>query len=297
MENEQNAPKKACAAPNSPDLENTFHVSDTSHFGSSPDLVDMAEFPSWIIYEDDNFLALNKPGWLVCHPSKNGPLSSLVGAAREYLKADTLHLISRLDRETSGVVVLAKNHETASIAQSAMMEKGRIGKKYAVFLRGNLPDCVTVAQPLSDDRNSLVGIKTCCAVQRPRAKKAVTVFRALTHSQNPNFEPCTLAEAELLTGRKHQIRAHALWLGHQVVADKLYGDDETIYLDFADYGFTEKMAEILPMRRQALHCYFMDFSAVFDNLKFFAPLPDDMLRFAKSRKLPIPDFLAGEQKA
>lgn len=72
-----------------------------SEFGEQAGLVDMDEFPTWIVYEDDNFLALNKPGWLVCHPSKNGPLSSLVGAAREYLKADVLHLVSRLDRETS----------------------------------------------------------------------------------------------------------------------------------------------------------------------------------------------------
>ena len=79
-------------------------------FGESAGLVDMDEFPKWIIYEDSNYLALDKPGWLVCHPSKNGPLSSLVGAARVYLNAEVLHPVCRLDRETSGFVVVAKNH-------------------------------------------------------------------------------------------------------------------------------------------------------------------------------------------
>ena len=111
----------------------------------------MDEFPKWIIYEDSNYLALDKPGWLVCHPSKNGPLSSLVGAARVYLNAEVLHPVSRLDRETSGVVVVAKNHESASKAQKAVSEKGAVKKKYLAFLEGFLGATATVSQPLADD--------------------------------------------------------------------------------------------------------------------------------------------------
>ena len=98
--------------------------SNPEEFGETAGLVDMSVFPQWIIFEDDDLLVLNKPGWLVCHPSKNGPLSSLVGAAREYLGADILHLVSRLDRESSGVVVLAKNKSAASAAQKAVDGKG-----------------------------------------------------------------------------------------------------------------------------------------------------------------------------
>ena len=79
-----------------------------------PPIVDMNEFQSWILYEDDDVLVLDKPGWLVCHPSKNGPLSSLIGASKSYLNTETLHLASRLDRETSGVVLLAKHRKSAS---------------------------------------------------------------------------------------------------------------------------------------------------------------------------------------
>lgn len=257
-----------------------------SEFGEQAGLVDMDEFPTWIVYEDDNFLALNKPGWLVCHPSKNGPLSSLVGAAREYLKADVLHLVSRLDRETSGIVMLAKNKETASTAQKAMDGSGLVSKTYLALLEGRLAGCATVAQPLADDKKSLVAIKTCCAVQKPSAKKAITVFTPLSYSQTGG--DYTLAEVKILTGRKHQIRVHAQWLGHYVVADKLYGHDETLYLDFAEKGFTPEMAKVLPMKRQALHAFEADFSRVFPNLVFRAPLQADFLQFMSERQIALP---------
>lgn len=262
----------------------------TDAFGSNAPLVDMDEFPSWIVYEDENFLAINKPGWLVCHPSKNGPRSSLVGAAREYLGADVLHLVSRLDRETSGIVLLAKNPETAGRAQGSLENnKNLVKKTYLTILRGKLIGNVTVAQPLADDKNSIVAIKTCCAIQKPSAKHSVTVFEPISYSENQDFEQCTLARVQLITGRKHQIRAHALWLNHQVVADKIYGPDESLYLDFTEQGWTEKMAEVLPMKRQALHAYEMDFSKVFEGMVFRAKLLPDFVEFAQSRKLHIPN--------
>jgi len=98
-------------------------------------LVDMEEFESWILYEDDHILVINKPGWLVCHPSKNGPLSSLVGASKEYLGIDTLHLASRLDRETSGVVLLAKHRKSAGYWQKGI-EKKRICRSYLAIVEG-----------------------------------------------------------------------------------------------------------------------------------------------------------------
>ncbi len=252
-------------------------------FGEKAGLVNPEEFPSWIIHEDDNFLVLNKPGWLVCHPSKNGPYSSLVGAAREYLQADILHLVNRLDRETSGVVVLAKNKQTASIAQKAMDDKSLVGKKYLAILDGHLHAEITISQPLSDDKKSNVAIKTCCAVQKLSAKNACTIFAPLAHSTNSQYRPATLAEVKIITGRKHQIRAHAQWMNHHVVGDKIYGEDENFYLEFIDKGVTDEMLQTLQMRRQALHAYEMDFSKVFPNTVFKAPLKADMLEFLNTR--------------
>ena len=83
-------------------------------------------------------------------------------------------------------------------------------------------------------------------------------------------------------------------MGHCVVADKIYGHDETLYLDFIDNGFTPDMAKVLPMKRQALHAYSMDFSKVFSpSHVFVAPLPADFKEFMASREIPIPDFLKG----
>lgn len=256
-------------------------------FGEKAGLVNPDEFPSWIIFEDENFLVLNKPGWLVCHPSKNGPYSSLAGAAREYLKSDLLHLVNRLDRETSGVVVLAKNRQTASIAQKAMNDKSLVGKKYLAILDGRIEGEWTVSQPLSDDKDSAIAIKTRYAVQKLSAKSACTIFKVLAHSHAEQFRPATLVQATLLTGRKHQIRAHAQWIGHHVVGDKIYGEDENFYLDFIDKGVTDEMLATLQMKRQALHAYEMDFSKVFPNMVFRAPLKQDFQEFLASRAFKL----------
>ena len=92
---------------NSPILFNIFLFNELNAIQRSP-AGQIEDFKKWILYEDEHIIAFDKPGWLVCHPSKNGPFSSLVGAAKDYLMADSLHLVSRLDRETSGVVLLAK---------------------------------------------------------------------------------------------------------------------------------------------------------------------------------------------
>eukprot|EP01043_Picozoa_sp_COSAG02_P008643 COSAG02_NODE_281_length_25776_cov_37.797998_1_plen_137_part_10 len=90
----------------------------SSHCNASL-LVDLAVLPTWILRNDDDLLVINKPGWLVCHPSKNGSLSSLVGAVREYTGLEKLHLVARLDRETSGLVVFAKRPAVAREYQMA----------------------------------------------------------------------------------------------------------------------------------------------------------------------------------
>ena len=247
------------------------------HFGEDAPLTTLEEFKTWIVCENEDFLVLNKPGWLVCHPSKNGPMSSLVGAARVYLSgAENIHLVSRLDRETSGLVVLAKNKKSASLTQKAIEQK-RVSKKYLAILRGRLEGSYTVAQPLADDRNSPVVVKQACAIDRGSAKPAVTIFRALRHSEH--LEPLTLCEVQIITGRKHQIRAHAKWIGRELVGDKIYGPDENIYLRFIESGLSERDLQLLLMPRQALHAWELDFSNVIANMRFRAKPPADFENF------------------
>ena len=104
-------------------------------YGETAPLVDLENFVDWIIQDNDDLLIVNKPGWLVCHPSKNGPLSSLVGVVREYTGIDKLHLIARLDRETSGLVLFAKRPSVARKFQMAIQAR-KVRKIYLAVLEG-----------------------------------------------------------------------------------------------------------------------------------------------------------------
>src|SRR5258708_10475032 len=108
------------------------------------------DLQSWIIHENAVLLVVNKPALVVCHPSKQGPWSSLIGACREYLGLERLHMPSRLDRETSGVVVFAKNRETASRLQKAA-EQRRVRKIYWAILSGTLSARREGCRPVARD--------------------------------------------------------------------------------------------------------------------------------------------------
>lgn len=239
------------------------------------------ELKSWIMHEDERLLVFSKPGDVVCHPSKAGPWSSLVSAAREYTGLPRVHLVFRLDRETSGIIVLAKDAKMASRLQKAMQER-RVSKRYRAIVWGEMSGAVTVDQPLGIDLHSPVFVKS--AVVRsgdPEAKDCITHFT--TESAANGF---SLVRADLETGRKHQIRAHLQWLGHPVVGDKIYGPDPRCYLDFIDHGWTPALAERLLMDRHALHCAEIGLEDAGLPFTFRAPLPDDMLAFCAQQGLP-----------
>jgi 23S rRNA pseudouridine1911/1915/1917 synthase len=234
------------------------------------------EVPAWIVYEDERLLVVNKPGDVVCHPSKAGPWSSLVGALREYAKLPTVHLVFRLDRETSGIVVLAKDSKMASRLQVAMQER-KIGKAYLAILTGRLMAPVRVDQPLGDDITSPVFMKSA-VVSVGEGQAAVSEFSPLATAADVTF-----ARVVTETGRKHQIRAHAQWLGHSLVGDKIYGPDSRLYLDFIDHGWTEALAAKLLLPRQALHCAEIDLRPAGMAHVFTAPLAEDMRAFLAAR--------------
>ena len=114
-------------------------------YGETAPLVDLDRFVDWIIREDDDLLVLNKPGWLVCHPSKNGPFSSLVGVVREYTGIEKPHLIARLDRETSGLVLFAKRPSVARKFQMAIQAR-KVAKTYLAILEGEMGDPISVKE-------------------------------------------------------------------------------------------------------------------------------------------------------
>ncbi len=239
-------------------------------------LVNPKDLPAWVLLSDERLLVIDKPGWLVVHPSKNGPWSSLAGAVREGLGLETIRFIYRLDRETSGVIILAKDEATGGRLGKAVLKR-RIGKAYVVLLEGELTGTVAVNQPLGPDPTANVTVKSrVVEAGMEGAQEAHTVFHPLAARNG-----FTLAGVELLTGRKHQIRAHAEWLRHRVVGDKLYGPDPTLYLEFATQGWTARHSALLPITRQALHCAAIDLRPAGMDYLLRAPWPADLARFAE----------------
>jgi 23S rRNA pseudouridine1911/1915/1917 synthase len=243
---------------------------------AEPPLVEPAELRQWVLLDDAQLLVIDKPGWLVVHPSKNGPWSSLAGAVREEFKADAIRFVFRLDRETSGVIVLAKTEAAAGRLGKAILKRN-IGKLYVALLEGELTAPVTIRESLGPDPTANVTVKSrVVPAGSPGAQGAETKFHPL--ATRGGF---TLAGVELVTGRKHQIRAHAEWFNHRVVGDKLYGPDPGLYLEFATKGWTERHSALLSTTRQALHCAAIDLRPSGMNYLLTAPWPKDLARFAE----------------
>jgi 23S rRNA pseudouridine1911/1915/1917 synthase len=142
-------------------------------------------------------------------------------------------------------------------------------------LTGELREAVTVDQPLGDDEAGPVFVKS---MVRADGQVAVTHFEPMAAAGG-----FTLARVILETGRKHQIRAHAQWLGHSVVGDKIYGPDARLFLEFIATGWTPALAEKLLLPRQALHCAEIDLQLAGEPQVFRAPLPADLAAFCRER--------------
>lgn len=235
-------------------------------YGPQAPKIDPEQLEGWILREDDDVIVLNKPGWIVCHPSKDGPWSSLVGAIREARGLDRVHLVSRLDRETSGLVVLARHRKAASQLQTAF-SKREVHKRYLALLKGRLEEEQTTESNLETDPESPVVVKQRISFGG-RGKAARTRFRPLEA-----WGPHTLVEVIPETGRKHQIRAHAEWLGHPILGDKIYSGEPTWYLEFIEKGWTRRLEEELIFKRQALHAASLSFETEDYPLQLEAPCP------------------------
>jgi 23S rRNA pseudouridine1911/1915/1917 synthase len=231
-----------------------------------------------ILHEDADLLVVNKPAGLVCHPTKNGEMSSLIGRARLHLNnrssrcesahslnleksqseltfAAAPHLVNRLDRETSGVVLIAKNSETAR-ALGKIIESRAVEKEYLAIVHGHVrEDHGLIDEPLGKDEHSRVVVKDCV---RPGGAAAQTEFFVELRFVRPstlNSQPSTFSLLRVIprTGRKHQIRIHLAHLGHPIVGDKLYGGDDDLYLALVENRLTDAQRAKLIFENHALH--------------------------------------------
>jgi 23S rRNA pseudouridine1911/1915/1917 synthase len=216
-----------------------------------------------IIHEDADLLVINKPAGLACHPTKGDVYSSLISRVRLHLGPEIQpQLINRLDRETSGVTLIAKNAPTA-LALRRTWESRQVQKSYLAIVHGHVGDDGVIDAPLGRDEASIVAIKDKV---RSDGALSTTSYRVLSRFQREEGL-FTFLEVELLTGRKHQIRIHLAHIAHPVVGDKLYGLDEDMYLDFVKSRLTPEQRRMLILPHQALHAA----SVSFESRIFRAP--------------------------
>lgn len=233
-----------------------------------------SELESWVLQETDDILVLNKPPLVVCHPSKHGPWSSLIGACREYLGRNRLHLPFRLDRETSGVLAVVKSQRLARRLQGAVWKR-RCRKTYWAILNGILGEAATVSEPIGREEGSPFWGRQCVAASggKPAETEVIPVYHGGGY---------TLARIHPRSGRLHQIRVHAAWLGHPIAGDKLYPDPQ-LMLKFLRDGFSSELAARLPLNRQALHAAEVTFELHRESVCYRAPFTGDMVAFCRER--------------
>ena len=237
--------------------------------------------PFDIIFEDEDLLVINKPAGLVCHPTKGDEWSSLIGRTRIYLGAERMaHLINRLDRETSGVILIAKNSGTAG-ELGKILESRAIEKEYLAIVHGHIrEDCGLIVAPLGRDESSIVAVKDRV---RPDGAAAQTEF-----SVERRFErdggTYSLLKIKPLTGRKHQIRIHFAHIGHAIVGDKLYGGDEDLYLALVQNRLTDEQRAKLIFENHALHARAVRFNWRGSPVEFSCPPESWFADFALARK-------------
>jgi 23S rRNA pseudouridine1911/1915/1917 synthase len=239
-----------------------------------------------LLFENEQFLALDKAPGLLVHPTKPGPVKTLWDHLRELLAYELINggqisLINRLDRETSGVMLVAKNHDSAR-ALHLLLQKQQIQKVYWAIVYGWPPsDRFTVDAPLlrqGSVRPSPIWLKRAVHPAGSRASTEFWVRRRFERAEG-RF---TLVEARPLTGRTHQIRAHLAHARHPLVGDKIYGPDETFYLEFIKQNWTPRLQAGLHLPRHALHAAELAFTLAGQAFRLAAPLPPDLAGFMET---------------
>ncbi len=252
-----------------------------------------------VLYEDEHLLAVDKPALLPVHPTARYHRNTLIKVLKAARPAEYLSLGHRLDRETSGVLLVAKSHDCDRTLKRALEERTGIRKSYVAITWG-IPDPARaeslggkVTPALDDgpgafrferslelDPHGAYRVKMRLGVTE-NALSASTRFRVEETRRRPDGRLYGLVRCELETGRQHQIRVHAASLGAPIVGDKLYGPDEGLFARGADHELTGEDERALELPRHALHAarLALRHPMTGKDLVVEAPLPSDLRAF------------------
>jgi len=229
-----------------------------------------------ILAQDEHFIAIDKPAGLPMHTTAKFWKNTLVALLRERYPTERLQICHRIDRETSGVLLIARTAEAASFLKRAFAQR-RVKKTYLALVRGvpTLPaGTIDAPMRLLDTRTRIkMGVE-------PDGLPAITHYTV-----REVFRNHALVEAAPETGRQHQIRVHLAHIGHPIVGDKLYGaGGERAFMDYCDGGLTDELLELFDgLARHALHAARLVFPhpATRESITVESPLPDDLRAYLK----------------
>ncbi|NOW07446.1 RluA family pseudouridine synthase [Clostridium beijerinckii] len=211
-----------------------------------------------IVYEDEDILVVNKKPFMVVHPTKSYQSGTLANGVINYFMESgqncIVRLVSRLDMNTSGLIIIAKNQFSHGMLSKEMSEN-KVEKKYLALVHGIMKEKQgTIDLPIYKPEGIENGIRR---VIDERGQRSITHYKVVEE-----YNESSLVECKLETGRTHQIRVHLSHLGHPIYGDTLYGD-----------GDEEDL-----IKRQALHAFGLDFKSPRSGeiLSLRAELPDDM---------------------
>jgi 23S rRNA pseudouridine1911/1915/1917 synthase len=243
------------------------------------------DIPLDVIYEDEWLALINKPANMVVHPAKGNWSGTLVNALQFRFQSLSLAngnyragIVHRLDRDTSGVILVAKEENTHR-ELSAAFEGRRVFKEYATITSGELDrDSDYIEGRIKHHATDRVKMAVTHDANDAEAKDACTYYEVVERFRGYTFVRC-----QPRTGRTHQIRVHLLSIGNAVVADKVYGGHDRLHLSDLN-NRPPDTSDVVLINRQALHAYRLRFQhpRLGRWMEFEAPLPEDMLRVLRA---------------
>jgi 23S rRNA pseudouridine1911/1915/1917 synthase len=253
-----------------------------------------------ILAQHPDFLVVAKPPNLLSHPTRPDGKPTLLGWLQEKFPGEFVALVNRLDRETSGTILVARSPEAASKLGGMTMRR-EIHKHYLAFVSGHVePEHGVIDAPLGrlgiSPENPIwlrMGVIPLDDPQGRKTASARSEFWRLAVSlggrrppgdgigeSNDSGSPISLLRLQAHTGRLHQLRVHLAHIGHPVIGDKIYGPNPLLYLKFIAEGWTEEHQRVLGLSRHALHAHELRFEWNGESFAFIAPLPEDLREHA-----------------